>query len=137
MPNLIESLQGRDPGHLQIIARLWGIEPEEQPEGQALASLAPLWQNILKVNQVIANLPVEAGMAMDDLIKHSGRLPWAQFTRTYGELREMGPAKRDRERPYEHPVSAVEILWYRALISKSFFDTPGGPEEFAYIPDDL
>jgi hypothetical protein len=28
-------------------------------------------------------------------------------------------------------------LFYRALIGRAFFDSPSGPEEFAYIPDDL
>jgi len=28
-------------------------------------------------------------------------------------------------------------LWYRALLARAFFDTPGGPQEFAYIPTDL
>jgi hypothetical protein len=29
------------------------------------------------------------------------------------------------------------MLWYRALIARAFFDTPNGPEEFVYIPEDL
>jgi len=29
------------------------------------------------------------------------------------------------------------MLWYRGLVGRAFFDTPNGPEEFAYIPDDL
>jgi len=29
------------------------------------------------------------------------------------------------------------MLWYRALLARSFFDTPQGMQEFAYIPDDL
>ena len=86
---------------------------------------------------MVSSLPMEVKTALEDLTQHGGRLPWAQFTRTYGEVREMGPAKRDRERPYEQPISAAETLWYRAFVARAFFDTPAGPEEFAYIPDDL
>jgi hypothetical protein len=64
-------------------------------------------------------------------------MPWSQFTRRNGELREMGPGRRDREQPHQNPVSPVEMLWYRGLVGRAFFDAPGGPEEFAYIPDDL
>ncbi len=49
----------------------------------------------------------------------------------------MGAAKRDREKPYLNPVSACEALYYRALLFRAFFSTDKGPQEFAYIPDDL
>jgi hypothetical protein len=137
MPILSESLQGRDLGHLRIVAELWGDELEEQDTPSAILHLTRLFLNVSIVNNMVSNLPPEAKRALDDLTQHAGRLPWAQFTRTYGEVREMGAAKRDRERPYEHPISAVEVLWYRAFVARAFFDTPAGPEEFGYIPDDL
>ena len=49
----------------------------------------------------------------------------------------MGAGKRDRERPHLKPASISEVLFYRALIARAFFDTDKGPQEFAYIPDDL
>jgi hypothetical protein len=137
MPDLTESLQGRDLGYLRIIAELWGRELENQDIRSAIIQLNSLLLDSTFVNEVVTSLPVEVKTALEDLIQHAGRLPWAQFTRTYGEVREMGPAKRDRVRPYEQPVSAAESLWYRALVARAFFDTPTGPEEFAYIPDNL
>ncbi len=137
MPELIESLQGRDLGHLRIIAELWGIKLDEQDTHSAILLITKLLLNTSKVYEMVSSLVSEARIALEDLTHHTGRLPWALFTRTFGELREMGPAKRDRERPYENPISAVEALWYRAFVARAFFDTPGGPEEFAYIPDDL
>jgi hypothetical protein len=137
MPILTESLQGRDLGHLRIVAELWGVELEEQDTASTILQLSSLLLNVSIVNDMVSSLPLEAKGTLDDLTQHAGRLPWAQFTRTYGEVREMGPAKRDREHPHEHPISTVEVLWYRALVARAFFDTPAGPEEFAYIPDDL
>jgi hypothetical protein len=49
----------------------------------------------------------------------------------------MGPGRRDRERPHLNPVSPAEMLWYRALVGRAFFDGRTGPEEYAYIPEDL
>jgi hypothetical protein len=49
----------------------------------------------------------------------------------------MGAAKRDRQRPDLNPASPAELLWYRALIGKAFFNLPPEPQEFAYIPEDL
>src|SRR4030042_4502268 len=137
MPVLSESWQGRDLGHLRIVAELWGLELEEQEISLAMLHLASLLLSASNVSGIVSSLATEAKKALEDLTHHAGRLPWAQFSRTYGEVREMGTAKRDRERPQDHPISAVEVLWYRALIARAFFDTPAGPEEFAYIPDDL
>ena len=89
------------------------------------------------LEEVVDALTGEARRALEDLIKNGGRLSWSLFTRRYGVVRDMGPGKRDRERPHTSPVSPAEALWYRALVARSFFDTPNGPEEFAYIPDDL
>jgi hypothetical protein len=74
---------------------------------------------------------------LNELASAGGRLPWAQFTRKFGELREMGAARRDKEQPQRRPISTTEVLWYRALIGRAFFDSPQGPFEFAYIPDEM
>jgi len=137
MPDLIESLQGRDLGHLRIIGGLWGVRLDEQDLRLAILSITKSLLNASLVDEKVTSLESEARIALEDLTQHNGRLPWAQFTRSYGEVREMGAAKRDRERPYENPISAAEDLWYRAFVARAFFDTSAGPEEFAYIPDDL
>ena len=137
MPDLAESLQGRDLGHLRIIAELWGIELNEQDIREALVDLISLLLDSTRVEKIEGSLSPQVQEALSDLANHAGRLPWAQFTRIYGEVREMGVAKRDREHPHKQPVSAVEELWYHGFLAKAFFDTPAGPEEFAYIPDDL
>ena len=64
-------------------------------------------------------------------------MPWAAFARRFGEIREAGPGRRDREQVYLNPISAAETLFYRALLARAFFDTPYGAQEFAYIPEDL
>ncbi|NJD59506.1 MAG: hypothetical protein C3F13_04010 [Anaerolineales bacterium] len=137
MPTLSESLQGRDLGHLQIIANLWDIELTEQDPRRAIRQIATLMVNASVVDRMCNNLPDQAKVALNDLIQHNGRLAWAQFSRLYGEVREMGSARRDREQPYEQDPSITEMLWYRALIGRAFFDSPAGVDEFAFIPDDL
>jgi hypothetical protein len=137
MPSLSESLQGRDLGHLLIIAEMWGIKLDEQDARKALIDLTFNILGSSEVDNLVDSLAPFEKEALVDIVHHSGKLPWAQFTRMYGELREMGVAKRDREQPYKKPISAVEALWYRGIIAKAFFDTSAGPEEFAYIPEDL
>ena len=87
--------------------------------------------------EVINSLAPEADSAITALVNSGGRMPWPTFTRKYGDIREAGAGKRDREKLYRKPASAAEILYYRGLLARAFFDTQKGPQEFAYIPDDL
>jgi hypothetical protein len=137
MPNLAESLQGRDLGHLRIVAEFWGLEFSAPDARVGLQRLAPLLIDSALVIQVVDDLPPPARQALGDLLQNEGRLSWALFTRRHGIIREMGAGRRDREKPYLYSASPAECLWYRGLVARGFFDVPTGPEEFAYIPDDL
>jgi len=137
MPDLIQSLQGRDLGHLRIVASLWGIELKSVEIGPAFQELAGGLLVPGLVGEVIGALPAEAQRALAALAAEGGRMPWATFIRHYGEIREVGPGRRDRDQVYLNPISAAETLYYRALLARAFFDTPSGAQEFAYLPDDL
>jgi len=138
MPDLNQSLQGRDLGNLRIIAELWGVDFSAPDARVGMQRIAPLLLQQENLDEALSTLPNEALKALNELVRSGGRIPWAAFTRRYGELREMGPGRRDRERPYaDDATSACEALWYRALIGRSFFDDTGGPQEYAYIPDDI
>lgn len=138
MPELIHNLQGRDLGHLNIIAELWGLDFSAPDVPTGLQRLLPLMLDAENLEEALSSLPTEAAQALEELMRQRGRLPWARFARQFGELREIGAGKRDRERPYlSKNATASEALWYRGLIGRAFFETPNGPEEFAYIPEDL
>ncbi len=137
MPNLVQSLQGKDLGHLCIIAQLWEMELNAPDVRHALQALSQFMLSRNYLSAVLEKLPPNAQLAWNDLLEQEGRLPWALFARRYGVLREMGAARRDREQPYLDNELPSEVLWYRGLIGRGFFDTPGGPEEFAYIPEDI
>jgi hypothetical protein len=138
MPDLSQSLQGRDLGHLRIIAELWGLEFSAPDARVGLQRLVLLLQDRPLLAETIQSLPEAAQAALEEILRSDGRMPWSLLVRRYGAVREMGAARRDRERPYENAsASPTESLWYRGLIGRAFFDTPTGPEEFAYIPDEL
>ncbi len=138
MPTLLQSLQTQDIGQLHIIAGQWGIELQAPDVRQGRSNLAAaLLDNPALIAEVVEALPTEGQSALADLLSQGGQIPWHLFTQQFGEVREMGPGRRDREQPYLHPISITERLWYFALIARAFFDTPGGPQEFAYIPEDL
>ena len=137
MPDLAQSLGRYDLGYLQIVAQLWGIEFAAAEFSQGIEILLPILLDSQLTEEMVQSLPAEAQAALADLVRKDGRMTWSFFTRNYGEIREMGAGRRDRAHPYLDPISTAEILFYRALIGRAFFDSPSGPEEFAYIPDDF
>lgn len=137
MPSLAQTLPANDLGFLRIVASLWGIELQAPAPADAALELAEAMLDAELMEEVIATLPEPAHQALAALFRAGGRLPWPQFARRFGDIREMGPGKRDREQPHARPNSAAETLYYRALLGKAFFDTPSGAQEFAFLPDDL
>ncbi len=137
MPSLAQTLPSNDLGFLRIVASLWGIELTSAEAAEAAVELSEGLCDAELLDEVVSTLPQAGRAALAALVAENGRLPWVTFARRFGEVREMGAGKRDRERPYLHPNSAAEVLWYRALVAKAFFDGDKGPQEFAFIPDDL
>lgn len=137
MPDLFHSLLKQDIGHLRIIAELWGLELESAKAEGALEELCASLLDPDLLAELMDSVSPEADSAITTLVNAGGRLPWVTFTRKYGDIREAGAGKRDREKIYLKPASATEILYYRGLLAQAFFDTQKGPQEFAYIPDDL
>jgi hypothetical protein len=137
MPDFVQSLQGRDFSHLKIVAELWGVELNASNAKEGLQQLAEAVLDAAQIEEMLEVLPDTARQAWQELRENQGRINWPVFTRRYGKVREMGPARRDREKPYLKNPSPTEVLWYRALVARAFFDTSEGPQEFAYIPSDL
>jgi hypothetical protein len=137
MPNLVQSLQARDLGHLRIVAGPWGVEFVSAETDAVLKELSAALLDPELVREVVDSLPADAKSALETLTEAGGKVSWAAFARRFGEIREVGPGRRDRELVYLNPVSAAETLFYRAILARAFFDTPNGAQEFAYIPEDL
>lgn len=139
MPDLEHTLQGHDLGFLKIVAGGWGIDLSAPDTVTALPILVEGILENADFAEVIEALPQDAKNVLQGLLQSDGRMLWAMFVRKYGELRRMGMAKRDRERPDLKPASAVEVLWYRGLIGRAFLNLPPAsePQEYAYIPEDM
>ncbi|MCJ7436107.1 MAG: helicase-associated domain-containing protein [Anaerolineales bacterium] len=137
MPDLFHSLLNHDIGHIRIIAGLWGLELESNETDSAREELSASLLDFELVAELMDSLSPTTRTAITTLVDSGGRIAWSTFTRQYGDIREMGAGKRDRERPHLKPASIAEALFYRGLLARAFFDTEKGPQEFAYIPDDL
>jgi hypothetical protein len=137
MPDLLHSLYRQDIGFLRIVAQFWGLELHASEKDAAAGELAGQMLAPKAVHEIFETLPVEARLALHRLVEAGGKIPWTVFARSFGELQQAGPGRRDREQVHLEPVGSSEILYYRALLFRAFFDTPSGTLEFAYLPDDL
>ncbi|MFW5714506.1 MAG: hypothetical protein ACOCYU_07530 [Brevefilum sp.] len=137
MPDLKHSLRTHDLGFLNIVADFWGVELHAPDARSALPELINKILDPELIQEIVDSLPTSARKALDDLVKNEGWMAWSRFVITYGELREVGPGRRDREKPFLDPISPTEILWYRGLIGRDFLRREGKLKECVYIPDDL
>ncbi|MBI9044917.1 MAG: hypothetical protein JEZ06_10545 [Anaerolineaceae bacterium] len=138
MIDLYNTFQGNDLGFLRIVAERWGIEFNAPDAFKGLSILIEGMTNPELFLEMIESLPQDSRAAIQNLRKSDNIIPWAQFSRNYGSLREMGAAKRDRERPDLSPENTTEILFYRGLIGKAFLNLDEEVvQEYAYIPQEL
>ena len=136
MPDLRRVLADHDLALLRQIAELWGAPLAAANQREAVDELTAYLLQPERAAALVAALPAPARAAFEALAR-PGRQPLAAFTRRHGELRAMGPARRDREKPWANAPSATEALWYRGLVGRAFFSEGGRHEEYLFVPDDL
>ena len=96
MPDLAHSLYGRDLGHFSIVAGLWGLDFDAPDAKVGLKRLVHSLLDRELIKTQYRELPDDAKKALEHLAANHGRMPWAQFSRRYGLIREVGPGRRDR-----------------------------------------
>ncbi len=137
MIDLFHTLQNGDLGFYKMVANTWNLDLEAPDGPSALQTLCKAILNGPLIEEMLSIMPQDAVRALQNLLENDGVIPWAQFCNRFGEVRALGPAKRDRVRPDLDPVSTAEYLWYRGLIGKAFFQITSDPQEYAFIPEDL
>src|SRR5512138_303465 len=98
MPSLAQTLPSNDIGFLRIVASLWGIELTSSDAAEAAVELSETLCDAELLEEVVSTLPQDGRSALEALTAENGRMPWVAFARRFGDVREMGAGKRDRER---------------------------------------
>jgi hypothetical protein len=137
MPSLKKMLQSYDLDMLNRMSSFWGVDSSNLDQAAAAETLFKSMQDEALASEILASLPEEAKSTWDYVLRNPQKITWAHFIRKYGEVREFGPARREREEPEQHPISVAETLWYRGLIGRAFLNLPPEPREFVFIPDEL
>ncbi len=130
---------------LQVLAELRGafLDAADNRE-QAIELLAAqitdptsvqfAYQEVVDMTEGAANGAKEA---IEALLLENGELVEAQFARDYGSVRQMGPAKLDREMPWLYPESIAELLYYYGLIGRGFKGAGQNAHTIIYLPTDI
>lgn len=137
MPVLKTLLSDFDLDFLSRIARVWRIEISQRDVNSAEADLCAGMLEPGNLDEVITRLPKDSQKAWKTLLSRGGHMPWAAFSREYGDIRAIGPARRERENPDQSPISISENLWYSGLVGKAFLKFSEVPEEYIYIPEEF
>jgi hypothetical protein len=157
MTDLFQSLLNSEFSYLKAVAEKWGLPFDVPDARQGLETLVESLLDPQTHSDLENTLTKEEKEALVWLDDRGGRESWDHFRRQYGDIREVGAGRLDRERPdlepispaeslwyraliargFFEPISPAESLWYRALIARGFFETEDGPQEFVFIPDDL
>ena len=137
MPTLIESIIDYEPDQLDMLAEQWGIDQELDPAKSAARQIAARLLDRALFIEVLQALPDQAYQALLRLARSGGRQPLDQFQRVFGELREMGAARRGKVRPDRNPASITEKLYYSGFIARAFLREGGQPHEFIYLPEEF
>ncbi len=121
---------------LRVIGEWWELDLTGADKPKSAKALVKALTDLSMPDEVSYLSPEEAA-AINRLVLNKGRLPVATFSREFGEVRQMGPAKLEREEPWYEPVSVAESLWYRGFLYRKFQETPEGLIEFYYLPDEF
>ncbi|MDO9547065.1 MAG: helicase-associated domain-containing protein [Pelolinea sp.] len=137
MPTISETFQDYETDMLEMIAEQWGIADDIIQKQNIKKQLSNLLNNKELFSEIIQSLSADAQSALQFLLNDGGKTQTAQFTRRFGEIREMGAGAREKEHPDRNPISTSESLFYRGLIALSFFNERNEAEEFIYIPSEF
>lgn len=138
MQTLLPTLLSYDPGMVAIIAHRWDVDLDTGDKRDDAAVLA---QVMLVPERAAAEwnrlTDAERGALQTLLGAPEHKMSEAQFSRLFGEIRQMGPGRRDREKPHLNPANITETLYYRGLVALAFDQGKAGMQTFVFVPGDL
>jgi hypothetical protein len=138
MPTLLSTLLDYDPDLLAIIAHRWDVDLEALDKREAAEMLAAAMLDPSRAAAEWGRLSDHERAALQMALgAPEHKMTEAQFSRLFGEIRQMGPSKREREKPHLRPASAAETLYYRGLIALAYDQGKAGMQAFVYVPPDL
>ncbi len=138
MKTLQRTLQeDTDSALLPTLAKFWKVNIAGLDASASIPLIATAMLDPAKSESAWDSHSDDQRGALQTLIASGGRMPRAMFDRLFGEVRTMGTAQIEREKPLEAPQSVAEALYYRGLVAHTFEQADTGPRVVVYVPDDV
>ena len=141
MPTASQMLAGYPEILLQVLAELRGafLDGADNREQMVELLAAQLTDptSVQMAYQDVVDYAPQAEEAINLLLREHGELAEAQFSREYGAIRQMGPAKLERESPWVYPESIAELLYYNGIIGRGFKGAGQNAHAIVYLPSDV
>ncbi len=126
-----------DAGVLSVLAKFWKVNITGLDRSAQIAAVREVMLNPARTEVVWDGLSDDQRGALQMLVVAGGQMPMAKFSRLFGEIRQMGIAQIEREKPLEKPRSIAEGLYYRGLVAQTFSLADTGAQLMIYVPEDL
>jgi len=138
MRNIQRTLQeDTDAALLPTLAKVWKANITGLDVAGSIPVIGAAMLDAARAEAIWDALTDEQRGAMQMLTGSGGKMPKAMFARVFGDIRKMGAAQIEREKPLENPATIAEGLYYRGLIAEAFEQADTGPRVIVYVPDDL
>ena len=107
---------------------------------QSIDRLAAELTNPLSVQsgvQDVTDAFPETEAALDLLLREGGEVAESIFAKQFGSVRQMGPARLEREAPWVNPEGVAEALYYHGFLGRGFAGVGQGAYATVYVPSDV
>lgn len=138
MRSLEHALADHDLVTLRVIGEWWELDLTGADKPACVEALTERLGELdlaLEMNY----LPPEEAAALAALTEAGGQMAVGTFSRHYGEVRQMGPGRLEREEPWLEPAGPAEALWYRGFLYRGYdeADDSGNLVEYYYLPEEF
>jgi hypothetical protein len=138
MKSVLKTLKDTDAALYPILAKRWNVNITKAADAEEITQLlSDAMLDPARVEKAWESLDDRQRGALQMLLGSGGKMPTVKFERLFGEIREMGAAAIEREKPHENPVGPAEALYYRGLVAQGFEYADTGARGIVYVPDDL
>jgi hypothetical protein len=137
MKDLYRCLDEYPAEMLAGLARAWHVElPKAESRDQA-TSLAEAMLAPGALDALISELSPAAREALATVVAEGGAVPGHRLALRHGAIRRLGPSRLAREEPWARPANAVEELYYRGLIVRTYGTVGEHYGEVFAVPDQI
>lgn len=137
MKDIYRCLDSHPEALLQAIARSWRLSLRGERKREMVEELAEGMLQGGAIGEILENLSPAAKEVLTEAVRQGGTLPTSRLAVAYGDVRPLGPARINRERPGENPQGALEELFYRGLIYRDFEQVEGRHVKVFVVPEQL